>query len=228
MRRNLIIAGVLVLVAVLIVLIAPSVINVDRYRPQIEAKLKEKLGREVKLGALKLHIIPLSVSIETITIGESPRFSSSVPFARANNVAASVRLFPLLRGQAVLDSLSMSRPSIELIRDTNGVWNFSTLGAGPGAGGSDNPDKAESSLTLKKLTITDGQVGVTDNLAAKPRTVYDHIDLDLRDFAPKSRFHVKLAAHLPGEGDQLVELKADVGPVPPGDTAATPINGDLH
>jgi len=38
----LIILGVFVLVTVLIVLTVPSIINVDRYRPQIEAKLKRK------------------------------------------------------------------------------------------------------------------------------------------------------------------------------------------
>ena len=77
MRRILIILGVLAVVMVLIILIAPSLINVERYRPQIESRLKEKLGREVNLGALKLHVIPLSVSIESITIGESPQFPSS-------------------------------------------------------------------------------------------------------------------------------------------------------
>jgi uncharacterized protein involved in outer membrane biogenesis len=220
MRRIVTILGVFVVVAVLIVLVVPSLINVDRYRPQIETRLKEKLGREVKLGALKLHVIPLSVSIESITIGESPQFSSNLPFAAANNVAASVQLFSLLRGEPVLDSLSMSRPSIELIRDANGVWNFSTLGAG-------GSDKTERSFTLKKLTINDGQVGVTDYSARSPRTVYDHIDLDLRDFAPKSKFHIKLAAHLPGEGDQLAALDAEVGPAPPGDTAATPVDGSI-
>jgi uncharacterized protein involved in outer membrane biogenesis len=220
MRRILTILAVLAVVLVLIVLILPSLINVDRYRPQIEATLQEKLGRDVKLGALKLHVIPLSVSIESITIGESPQFSSSRPFAVANNVAANVQLFPLLRGQPALDSLSMSRPSIELIRDANGVWNFSTLGAA-------SSDKSESSVTLKRLTIRDGQVGVTDHWAKKPRSVYDHIDLDVQDSAPNSKFHVKLAAHLPGEGDQLLALDADVGPLPQGDALATPIDGRL-
>ena len=42
MRRILITLGVLVVVAVLIVLIVPSLISVDRYRPQIETRLKEK------------------------------------------------------------------------------------------------------------------------------------------------------------------------------------------
>ena len=92
MRRILITLGVLVVVAVMIVLIVPSLISVDRYRPQIEARLKEKLRRDVKLGALKLHVIPLSVSIESMTIGESPRFPSSRPFATANNVTANVPL----------------------------------------------------------------------------------------------------------------------------------------
>ena len=174
----------------------------------------------MKLGALKLHVIPLSVSIESITIGESPQFPSPLPFATANNVAASVQLFSLLRGEPVLDSLSMSRASIELIRDTNGVWNFSTLGAG-------GSDQTESSFTLKRLTINDGQAAVTDHSAKEPRTIYDHIDLDLRDFAPKRKFHVKLAAHFPGSGDQLAALDADVGPVAQGDAAATPIDGKL-
>src|SRR3954454_14793883 len=220
MRRIVITVGVLVVVAVLIVVILPSLISVDRYRPQIEAKLKYKLGREVKLGRLTLHVIPLSVSIESITIGGSPQFPSSRAFATANHVAASVQLFSLVRGEPVLNSVSMSRPSIELIRDTNGVWNFSTLGAG-------GSDKTESSFSLRKLTIDDGQVAVTDHPANEPRTVYNHIDLDLRDFAPKSKFHVKLAAHLPGEGDQLAALDADVGPIPQGDAAATPIDGRL-
>src|SRR5690349_2748793 len=155
MRRILIILSVLVVVLVLIVLVVPSLVSVDRYRPQIEATLKKKLGREVKLGTLKLHVIPLSVSIESITIGESPKFPSSLPFAKANNVSADVQLFSLLRGEPVFDSLSLSRPSIELIRDTNGIWNFSTLGAG-------SSDKSDGAVTLKKLALTDGQIGVTD------------------------------------------------------------------
>ena len=68
---------------------------------------------------------------------------------------------------------------------------------------------------------------MTDYSAKKPRTVYDHIDLDLRGFEPEKKFHVKLGAHLPGEGDQLVALNADVGPIPEGDTTATPIDGHL-
>ena len=132
-------------VAVLIVFIVPPLISADRYRPQIESRLKQKLGREVKLGALKLHAIPLSVSIESMAIGESPRFPSAHPFAAANNVAAKVQLFSLLRGEPVVDFLSMSRPSIELIRDADGVWNFSTLGTGGSGTG--------LSYTLNKIKI---------------------------------------------------------------------------
>jgi AsmA protein len=220
MRRILIILGVLAVVVVLIVLIAPSLIRVDRYRPQIEARLKEKLGRDVKLGALKLRVIPLAVSSDSIMIGESAQFTSSRPFATANDVKADVQLFSLLSGKPVFDSLSMSRPSIELIRDAKGVWNFSTLGAR-------SQEDTKSSFTLKKLNIDDGQVGVTDYSILKPRTVYDHIDVDLRDFGSKNKSHVKLAAHLPGQGDQLVALDADVGPAPNGYTATTPIDGRL-
>ena len=127
-------------------------------------------------------------------------------------------LFSLLRGEPELNSLSMSRSSVELIRDTDGVWNFSTLGAG-------SSDETHSSFRLKKLTLNDGTVGITDHSANAPRTVYDHIDLDLRDFAPNREFRIKLAAHLPGNGEQLAALEADVGPTPQDNTATMPIDG---
>ena len=44
MRPIVITLGVLVVVAVLIVLVVPSLINVDRYRPQIESRLKQDWG----------------------------------------------------------------------------------------------------------------------------------------------------------------------------------------
>ena len=51
MRNKVIIGlGVLVIFAAIALLVAPALIDVNHYRPQIEGKLRDRLGREVSLA----------------------------------------------------------------------------------------------------------------------------------------------------------------------------------
>ncbi|MBV9937468.1 MAG: AsmA family protein, partial [Acidobacteriaceae bacterium] len=218
MRRLIIILiAVVVLVGVVFGILLS---NVDHYRPRVQAELQKKLNRPVTLGKLGLKLIPLSVSIDGLTIGESPAFGSSRPFATSKDVYLSVGLFSLIGGNPEVKSLKLDHPQIELIRNAQGVWNFSTLG---------EQDKSSdsSSLTLNSLKINDGQIALTDLTTREPRSVYDHIDVDLTDFAPKKRFGLKLAAHLPGAGKELLAFDGKVGPLPEGNMASVPVDGKV-
>ena len=44
-----------------------------------------------------------------------------------------MKLFPLLSKNIEIDSLELKRPAIELIRNAQGVWNFSTIASAPAA-----------------------------------------------------------------------------------------------
>jgi AsmA protein len=224
MRRILIVVAVVVVIVVLGALLAPVLINVDRFRPSIQAQLQKKLDRPVVLGPLSLRVIPLSIKIAGLTIGESPAFHTSHPFATAKDVSASAELFSLLRGSPVIKSVSLTRPQIELVRNTDGTWNFATIG---GTSAASSSSDSQSTFTLDKLTIDDGQIALTDLSRSQPRAVYDHIDLKLTDVAPKKPFDIDLDAHLPGEGKQQLSLTAKVGPIPAGNVAASPIDGSL-
>ncbi|MBV9035464.1 MAG: AsmA family protein [Acidobacteriaceae bacterium] len=218
MRRLIIILiAVVVLVGVVFGILLS---NVDHYRPRVQAELQKKLNRPVTLGKLGLKLIPLSVSIDGLTIGESPAFGSSRPFATSKDVYLSVGLFSLIGGNPEVKSLKLDHPQIELIRNAQGVWNFSTLG---------EQDKSSdsSSLTLNSLKINDGQIALTDLTTREPRSVYDHIDVNLTDFAPKKRFGLKLAAHLPGAGKELLAFDGKVGPLPEGNMASVPVDGKV-
>jgi hypothetical protein len=101
------------------------------------------------------------------------------------------------------------------------VWNFSSLGANaPKTSGS------KSEFSLSKLAIQDGLVAVTDLEKRQPRTVYDHIDGTLKDFAPGQPFAVQVAARMPGAGNQEVRLQGKGGPIAQ-DPASTPFQGTL-
>lgn len=220
MRRLLIILPIALVLIVAVIFIAVSM-NVDSYRPRVQAELQSKLNRPVTLGPLSLRLLPLSLTIDGLTIGESTAFPSNHPFATAKDVSVSAGLFSLITGHPEVKSLKLAHPQIELIRNAQGVWNFSTLGGQSNGAGGNNQ------LTLDELRIDDGQIGLTDESTHQARSVYDHIDVDLTDFAPKKRFGLKLGAHLPGEGKELISFDGHAGPLQAGNFAAVPVSGKV-
>src|SRR5947209_13162629 len=154
MRRIFIVLSIAVVVLVLIVVIAVSVINVDHYRPQIQAQLQKSLGRPVTLGQLHLRLFPFSVKVDGLTIQESPAFPSGHPFATAKEVYVSAGLVSLLRGQPEIKALTLQQPQVELIRNAAGAWNFSDLGSS-GQQSTGSGQHSGQQLTLNSLKITD-------------------------------------------------------------------------
>jgi uncharacterized protein involved in outer membrane biogenesis len=221
--RNVVIIAVVLVIAVAII-VGILAGNVDKYRPRVQAELQKKLDRQVTIGHLGLHFFPLSIGADGVTVAEAPAFSSSRPFATAKALYISVGLFSLIGGNPEVKELILDRPQIELIHNSAGVWNFSTIG-GPSTPGSSGNNS--SSVSLNELKINDGQVAITDQAANQPRSVYDHIDLNLEDFAPGKKFGLDVAAHLPGQGQQLLSFKGKVGPLNSANSAATPVDGHI-
>src|SRR5204862_5109641 len=130
---------------------------------------------------------------------------------------ARPELLPLLHHELQISSLQLSRPAVELVRNPQGMWNFSTLVP------EKQPEQSRA-LSLDKLKIYDGQIGITDLKQNSPRAVYDHIDLLVFDFAPDKPFSVEAQAHLPGSGEQVLKLQGKVGPIQRNDIARTPVD----
>jgi uncharacterized protein involved in outer membrane biogenesis len=244
--RKLVIAVVAVAVLLVVVmLLLPHLIDVNQYHDQIQAQLQSRLNRPVTLGAMNLAVFPLRVQVQNVTIGEDPRYRSTVPFAAVEELDISVKLFPLLSKTIAIESLTLKRPKIELIKDQVGVWNFASLGQAPAAPPTNAvPPAAQTapkpaapapapaaneggSFALDKLAIADGQVAVTDFQKKQPRAVYDHIDLTLKDYAPNQPFSLDLAAHVPGKGAETLSLSGKGGPVNQAQMLSTPFDGKL-
>ncbi|HEV8524613.1 MAG TPA: AsmA family protein, partial [Terriglobales bacterium] len=223
MRRLVIIVGVIAALVIIAALAVPAFLDVNRYRDRIQAELRERLNRPVTLGKMRLSLLPLAFRVENAVIGEDPRFPGGKPFAQVEQLYVSAKLLPLLRGEVEVRSLELRKPRVELIRNQQGVRNFDSLGKKKAAGA--EPQQRE--LSLANLEILDGQVAITDFKERQPRTVYDHLDLEVSGYAPDREFSLAVAAHLPGEGKQMLKLEGKAGPSaePP---LATPFDGVLR
>jgi uncharacterized protein involved in outer membrane biogenesis len=252
MRKLGIAIAVIVVLLIAAVLIVPHLIDVNQYHGQIQSQLEKRLGRQVTLGNMGLRLFPPAFDVENTTIAEDPHFATGRPFATADKLAVSVKFWPLLRKQLEVNSLELVHPHIELVRNAQGVWNFATLGqeskptaaqkapsqptqaptptTTTGPTGSTQPANKQPAgqLTLANLFINDGQVAITDLQKHQSRAVYDHIDLNVSDFAPDQQFSMKLTAHLPGEGKQAIWLEGKGGPIKEADMLNTPFDGTLR
>jgi uncharacterized protein involved in outer membrane biogenesis len=213
--------GAVAILIFIAILITPAFIDVNKYRPQIEGKLSDRLGRHVALGPMKLTLIPLAFRVNDAVIGEDPQLNSGRPFATAGSLVVRPRLIPLLRREFEIKSLQLDHPAVELVRNEKGVWNFSTLFK-------DNGGTGTSKVVLDQIKIYDGTVGITDRQEKAPRAVYDHIDFIVSNFGPTNSFPVELRAHLPGTGQEGVVFKGKVGPVDRDAIARTFFDGRLQ
>lgn len=109
-------------------LVFAATFDVNRYRATIQSELENRLGRKVTLGDMHLSVFPPRFRVLNISISDDPRFSTQKPFVQAQQLDVSVKLLPLLTKSVQIDSLGLKRPSVELIKNKQGVWNFVSLG----------------------------------------------------------------------------------------------------
>jgi len=224
MRKIAIVVGIVVVVIVIAVGVLLATFNPNDYRGTIQAKLEQQLDRKVALGNMSLGLFPLRFRVANLSIADDPKFGNRA-FVQTQELSVSVKLLPLLSKSVEVDSLSLERPSVELIKNAQGVWNFASIGQKVPAAA---PSSSEQPFSLGELAINDGQVAITDLQDRRPRTVYDHINLKLTDFAPNTPFNLDASVHLPGSGNQEVSLKGKGGPLSHENPGATPFKGTLE
>ena len=95
-------------------------------RRSLETRLAAAFGRPVEVGRFKFAILGgPKLEAESVTVGEDPHFGQEY-FLRAEQLTASMRWAALLRGRLEFDRLSLSRPSLNLVRSADGTWNYET------------------------------------------------------------------------------------------------------
>ncbi|HEV2665431.1 MAG TPA: AsmA family protein, partial [Blastocatellia bacterium] len=90
-KPSLAIVGAIALLVV-ILLVAPALIDINTYRGQIISQLERRLGRSVKLGAMRLSALPsIRIEVDEVVIGDDPQFAQS-EFVKARLVKLQIGL----------------------------------------------------------------------------------------------------------------------------------------
>jgi AsmA protein len=241
MSRTLKIIGIVVVLLIVIVVIAPFLIPVNQFRGTIEEKASTALGRKVEVGNLSLSLFSGALGADNLSIADDPKYSKAA-FLTAKSVKVGVEIMPLIFSKTLnVNDIVIDSPQVNLVRDANGEWNYSSLGgsaaksqsaagAAAKAPAQSAPPAAQSGassggdLSVKKLELKDGKITVGSVGSSKVST-YDNVSVVASNVSLTSQFPVTVKADLPGGGNFKVDGTA--GPVNQANAQLTPLNAKL-
>ena len=175
---------------------AVPLLPISPLKDAVELKLSDTLGRKVTIDSVRLSLITGPyLTLTGMTAQEDPDFGQSV-FLKASEVRAELDLLQSLRTrQIVLDTITLRSPQIDLVKNPNGVWSWTTLGKRPSEQGtvsrlvsdavtalsilSRAPGSSLSTQAFRKVKIDGASVKLKDYSGAKPLEVlYKNISLN--------------------------------------------------
>lgn len=116
-----------VVLAIVLALLLPPFINVNRYRGRVAGAISRALGRDVTVSNLEFKLLPRpGVVLHNFVAAENPAFGAE-PMLRADTVTAYLRLTSLWRGRLEIGTLDLDNASLNLVRRGDGHWNIEEL-----------------------------------------------------------------------------------------------------
>ncbi len=227
MRKVLIAIVGLVVVLVAAVLVVPSLIDWNGYKPEIQAAARDATGRELKIdGDLSLSILPsptlsvANVSLANIDGGSAPEMAS------LDSLDVAVALVPLLSGEIRVTSVTLVKPVIvlETLADGRANWIFDGAteddGAGSAAVSPDGGSGAGPALAVDEAVIEDGRVLYRDAVTGATHVLSD-INVEISAGGLQGPFEIEGGV---GYQDIPLTLDASIGALDAGRATAVKLS----
>jgi len=103
-----------------------------------------------------------------------------------------------------------------LLRNREGVWNFSSLGKS--AQPAEKTSSTPANVNVAKLDLDDGTVTVGSLSGKRKPIVYNKVDITMSNFSFTNSFPVVASVGLPGGGS--LKIDGTAGPINSTDTCA--------
>lgn len=222
---------ILIVICLVGLLVIPSFIEIDRYRPMIEERVSKAINRPFTInGGLKLRLFPVAaLSFSDLHIG-NPKGFKKKDFVSIKSFDVQVKLIPLLLSKDLqVTRFVMKDPKLVLIRQKDGKvnWKFEPSkkklqsktkalelkrqetvlkkGQKP-ASPTRIPIKA---LSVDEFSVTNGAITWIDRLSGQKKGITE-INLRLKDISFTRPIAIKLSAKV--EGNPVI-IKGKIGPL---------------
>jgi AsmA protein len=204
-------------------------IPINQFRPTIEEKASQALGRKVQVGDLSLSLLGGSLSAQSLSIGDDPKFSQSA-FLSAKSVKVGVEIIPLIFSKSLnVTGITIENPEVTLLRNPAGQWNYSSLGGSfakpEGQPATKSSASSPQAFSIQKFALKDGRI-IVGSTNSQKRSAYDHVKVEASNVSMTSKFPLTVTADLPAGGK--FKLAGDVGRVDPTDASLTPLEAKLE
>ena len=135
-----------------------------RLHGYLVSQLEKAFGRPVEVGSFDIRLLPSPLlEADGVTVGEDPAFGYEY-FLRAEHLSARLRWSGLLRGHFEFGTISVSKPSLILVRNAEGRWNLerwlppAKMNSGQDTRAYGPPSPVAPVNRLQKIEIEDGRV----------------------------------------------------------------------
>ena len=224
--------GAVLMLLIAAIVLVPLWVDVNQYKPQIEAKVQEATGRTFTIGGeIALSVFPwVGLSFSDLSLG-SPAGFKEPELVTVGDFEARVKLMPLISRRIEIKRVVMQAPRIVLVKNksqkTN--WAFKTPASQPEdakpaakEAPAETSGFALQSLTAEEIAIRDGSLTFIDHTSGKRQEVTE-ITLALTDVSLERPVEMVFSTRVNG---QPFKIEGTVGPLgsPP---ASQPLAYDL-
>ena len=221
LKWGIIVIASLVVIIIAAILIIPRVVDVQKYKPELEKKIAEASGRPFSVGDdLRLSLFPWAgISFSDLHLGNVKGFEEK-DFVEVKSFEVRIKLLPLLSKDIQVKKFILNEPRIVLVKNKNGRVNWELPKK------TTEPKKDEkvpvgeisgtglpiSALVVEDFSIKNGMILWIDHAAGTRKQVSD-INLTLQEISLDRPVKLKFSAVL---DTQPLSIQGSFGPVSKG------------
>ena len=232
--RKWLIASSILLVLIVVAFIALLNVNalIARNKGYLIEQAEGALGRKISVDQVQATIFSgIGARLTNFAMADDPTYASG-DFVRAKDLQIIVKFWPLLSKSVQVKQVILHDPVIQIVRNRDGNFNFSTIGKKAKAKKDERekeeraPREEQSALLISLVDISNGNIRYLDKKNGTDMQA-KQIDLKIEDFDFAKPFSVKLKAAIYAD-KQNFTLKSTIGPIGQRvDVANIPVDGEI-